>query len=128
MTRTMKFPNRHLWPRIAALILTIAFAAARAQGVGEAIQARNQAVQGAVLRDPTLPGAGLQQLLQAGNAAASVLETRTSPFMPPSESILSRPCTMVSANFASVMAPPRMAQSPVMNPMSEPLACVTVTR
>ncbi len=51
------------------IVAVVCSAAALAQGVGNAIQARNQAVQAAVLRDPTMPGVGLQQLLQSGNAA-----------------------------------------------------------
>jgi general secretion pathway protein D len=55
--------------RIAGLVLALVTAAAVcAQGVGALVQARNQTVQNAVLRDPTQPGAGLQQLLQSGTS------------------------------------------------------------
>lgn len=65
----MNPPNKNPWWRPLLLVLAAsAVLTGNAQGVGAAVQARNQAVQGAVLRDPTQPGTGLQQILQAGAA------------------------------------------------------------
>ena len=56
----------------ASLLLLAVALIGRTQGVGQAIQARNQAVQ-AALRDPTQPGAALQQLIQSGPATGGRL-------------------------------------------------------